>query len=1111
MMFKMTIRGIRGQKRISILMTAVLLLSFLFMTLTSLIASSVQHAGQLQREDLYGRYQLLYAGNLDTANALRQEFPGAEVSMLAGTTDSGQAVGSITERFQEIANLSISDGCLPQDDHEILLVGDEWNGQVGQEIPVVYTYSYARVSFDSESGQLLKTYLLEGLNQDRDNYLSQIEPYWNSYISSGEAEPDLSPEMLRPLAELSPEQQDAAFLKFAYSLPAFSISGSQSTQKSTGAYQGFTAQLEIISGSTILQGPGFGEHVGTKFEGTSFLASVKLYATYVVSGIAESYAKVWDVNGLNMPEAFLGDGGCEQIYQALAAIEAEHPEVRPQPHEAVMLFYEPQGNPADNVTPVLDAYNQKHNAAYELTGVSYEGSIMKAYLTGLDPQTGERVTFDVLGSGQSGYIRMDGQRLYFSIQELSDSDFRLGTLEPVPLEPVTLDGLYQNNTGAIRVNSLAYPPVGDPAQTMERLLSGVLIGMSACASFQLYLQSMRRRKQTINTLMAIGATDGQVVGMLLMEVSVFLAVSALLGILAGMGIARYILPHVMKIPVSVNTGNLLTGLLCSAAAILVGTMLPVGKILRECHGKKRLSKAQKLHSPRKPAKSRSGYRHVWMRHCSANPKQTLLRGAVILLMAATLLLPLFLGHRAYGDYYGTVTNPDRPDYELSLPYAASNRYLQEVCGQMELPYEKLQVYVTAENVLLHCDGLMESSPLLQALRQDPRGSDIFAELPEGGLGASVRIIGADWESELVQRMRQVLPQEISREDFSSGKVCIVLIPRFRQENGSPVPTRITASAAAELQHDRRAGALLELSYLPQFAGVYGEDTSVSGGDVLTLSGWTQTLSGGDHPRLEETLYTAQTEVAAVVHGLPEGIWPISDTDGAGGITILSDPQLAGIVYPKAFTRMSAEQVKYFRVASEMYYPDCYGKTYLQLWRPDGVEDPSAYEKQVIDFAAEFGFDVVKHVVVNQKLLFSARNSGAAYLMMGISLLLITVILLGNLLSAETEEDRKRLGILQAIGMTNGQYLGGQCVQALLSGLSALLLTHLLLLIVACAGLGTMGGGPAMLLCRLRLTLRFYPWRIHVLLCLAYLVLLQLMHLQAALPVLRKEPSENLRS
>ena len=93
-MFYLAWRGFRGQKRMAQLMVAVLLISFLFLTLSSVVASSVRDFQQKQREALYGRHQLLYVGNRDFARSLQEQFPGVEISRIAGKTDGGKTVGS---------------------------------------------------------------------------------------------------------------------------------------------------------------------------------------------------------------------------------------------------------------------------------------------------------------------------------------------------------------------------------------------------------------------------------------------------------------------------------------------------------------------------------------------------------------------------------------------------------------------------------------------------------------------------------------------------------------------------------------------------------------------------------------------------------------------------------------------------------------------------------------------------------------------------------------------------------------------------------------------------------------------------------------------------------
>ena len=179
-----------------------------------------------------------------------------------------------------------------------------------------------------------------------------------------------------------------------------------------------------------------------------------------------------------------------------------------------------------------------------------------------------------------GYIQIEGQRQYFRLSDLENPAFRIPGLDPMPTEPVELTELYQSGTGPLRVNTLSYPPAGDSARVMQLALSGILIGMSACASFQLYLQAMRKRRQKMDTLIAIGASDGQILGLFAIEVSVFLLTAAVIGCLTGMGLAMALVPNVLHAQLYVDVKAMAAGGLCNAAAILVGALLPVASGLK---------------------------------------------------------------------------------------------------------------------------------------------------------------------------------------------------------------------------------------------------------------------------------------------------------------------------------------------------------------------------------------------------------------------------------------------------------------------------------------------------------------------------------------------------
>lgn len=193
-----------------------------------------------------------------------------------------------------------------------------------------------------------------------------------------------------------------------------------------------------------------------------------------------------------------------------------------------------------------------------------------------------------------------------------------------------------------------------------------------------------------------------------------------------------------------------------------------------------------------------------------------------------------------------------------------------------------------------------------------------------------------------------------------------------------------------------------------------------------------------------------------------------------------------------------------------FFIGCYGKTYLALWQGEQGGEVSEDLKKVTDFAAKFDFTVENYALENQKLWESGRNASAVDLMMGLNMLLITVMLLANLMTAEMEADRRRLGVLQAVGMTGGQYVLGQSIQAFLQGLAGLLLTHILVLAVVCAGLLFQGGGIPMLFSRLQLLFQGYHWEAHGLLCIAALVLFWSIQMLVIWPVLRKNTAENIK-
>lgn len=1104
-MLRIVIQGLRGQRKTAALMSLVLVISFFFITVSSMIFSSVQEAQQQERERVYGHFQLLYYGNSDVAQSLARKNPGSRIIQIVGQTGKGQTVATITPELQEYANLDIIQGRLPETRNEILLVGpDTWGCQPGDTVKISYTFHHVAplqtgdaIEVDEEVQYAIVQYILDG----NYGYKRDAKAYWDNEVGNPQnndwAREFLTEEMLKPYDQLTPKQQIKALYFVLEHGPfyrideGFYINDVLRYPKDEMMVDGMQVYMDLAGREVTLISEIFGRYWKMPINQEALLTDSRIDVTYTVCGIAREYKENWGTNGLSMPDAFVTSEGQAVVRSVLDRVEERYPYVLDQSNSSLLLW---KGN--EDYSQFLQSYNALYTSAYRLTGQSAQVHGSRAYLLGIDPAIGKEVAYNVIDD----YVDIGDKRQYFLQGDLSNPNFRLEGLDPLPLEPVTEEQLYNNNTGIIRINSLAHPPVGDSTGVIELLLHGVLIGMSVCSCFQIYLQSLKRRRKKLDTLIAIGATDGQLVRMLLMEVMILLVTSCVLGVGLGCLSGWLVLDNIMNIPQVWQILSLVPTYAFMSGAVLMGVLLPIVKILREQLQKKR----RKVLTLRLYHQRGSGYQSIRLRHSKVNRRQMALRNMIILLLCAILLLPVFLIHRSYDAYRQNVTYADRPEYELQLPYGAAIRYLNEISSEIDIPMERVRSYVTAENVYLHCGDLIQESPILQALASDARGSALFRKLNGGETGFPIRLITNTWDSELIQAVIASTGRKISQEDFEKGRSCILLVPRYRSEQDKPVLSDISAEVLKKTSNDLQLAALLDSSFRKVYAGSWRKDDVLLSLDSVKISGYSQKLR---ETTLVETVNTVEVNVAAAVCHLEEPLWPLTNE---AGITVLCSINMLENVYPDALTRMSGQDSRYFRAASELYYPDCYGKSYVQLW-PDYTQlEAAAIERSLEDLCEKYDFDFIKYRLNNQNMKESAQNSSALQLVFCINMVLITGLLLFNLLREEAEEDRRRLGILQVLGMTDGQYLLGQGIQMAFIGVMSIIVVHILLLLAICAGFLVQGRGISNILLQLKLTLQSFPVLWDLGLSLLYWLVLQIMELCSALPILKKALAENIR-
>lgn len=302
---------------------------------------------------------------------------------------------------------------------------------------------------------------------------------------------------------------------------------------------------------------------------------------------------------------------------------------------------------------------------------------------------------------------------------------------------------------------------------------------------------------------------------------------------------------------------------------------------------------------------------------------------------------------------------------------------------------------------------------------------------------------------------------------------------------------------------------LELSLAGQDRRIYRQDTGLAVGEELKLTGLTQHVSETVTTRAS----TSHVRVAAIIRCFPEiGMYPFSEN--AQSYTILSGQPLITGVYPKASQRMDLQALTRYEVMSRVFYPDCYGKTYLYAYAADGV-DGAALDIALYGFAGGVGAGIDNSRMANNALYQEAFNNELMFLLLGASVALIVLTIYASTVESTLENERKRTGILQSMGVTRRQMTRTQAGLGVWNALLSVLIANIL--VAAVVVLTTAAQSAQVLTLAQTLgamgetTLWRYPWRAHIALCAALLPLSALIYALPMRRIAKCSPVENIRS
>ena len=1094
-MFHLTWKGMLGRKKESSLLLIVLMLSFLLSSALAIILPSTQAEAQLQREKTYGSWQVMLldrsAEDCQTlAELLREQ--GAQCAVLPAAHDSSDEIISVmTPEVMALGSFELLDGRLPEAENEILIVEDQFAlgnlPKVGDSITVRYiwnaTSSIGNVfqhrqtalleeikaaAFEACKAEYLDEYYayIEGLKENMANDLALQSFYRDltEYCISSYSAP-VEPQ------DMTPEQLDISLAHYlAVYAPDRPMRIAETTTVRpilvTGA--DYPLSLACRESKATLNGEAFGEQDGETIVTTHSYDDLSANVPYTVCGILKAYEATWDTGGHALPDAFLSESGRAMLNRNLNLAREQV--------EDLNTGWTPAGNCillrsdrplAELYAAAVEADQSLGNGYYSLytyfagdNGLPYDS----VEFWGWDPVAEEIVIrqgiWEFAEDGTELYIFPDvldenGQPFRFTNEEYNnDFEFPGLTLIPDTYYP-GLEELYQKNDYNIRINTYALPDDSASAAGMTgTVLNTILVLISACAVLVICVVQSKRRAYSIVMLRAIGLQNKQAAVMQLTEALLFLLFSLLLGLPLGyLGASAALRWHYHGSVLAFDWIFLLRSVVFGALALLAGLQIPLLYSLRlPLTGKTAIAVKKE---PKRAALRRGTLTEMERAAARFNRRRCLLARLLCALSLLLTLLTLLLAHFAFDTYRINVERADLPDYVLTATYGMNPRFLAEKLEDYSQPDElgevpsRIDSYLAAEHV--HLAGYTDS-PILSYLNQ------------------TVSIAGMAQDSRLLEKLLEYTG-DIDLEKLLSGEGCILLMPNYRN-------TRDDMLFSSDLVDAYR----------------YASDDTIRPGDILHLSADSHMITESG---VITTVAEADVKVLAVLHEYP-GVWLFESSAQPG--VLVSGQKLISAVYPNAKKRYSPEQAHWDAQSQDMHCPYCHGKTVFQFYASDAEDHTSSYwnlsEQESLDFKSHFR--------ERNELRTVCENQRTLTVLLGAAAVLLVLIILLFILSDMAEQERRRIGVLRALGASKGAIRRTHWLLAMQESLRAVLLANAAyaLILLGCAffetGFHTLS--PAALVTTLTQGLLWqYPWSLHLILSACALVLIALLR---ALPYQR---------
>lgn len=1069
--------GLKGRKKDTILLKVVIILSFIFVVTSTIFQGSIETTKLEQRLDLYGEWHAAYLHGDDEVLdrfKMQKDIDSIGVSTIIGESEKGGVIGTFNEELMEMGRFKLYKGRYPEAQNEIMVELNQMS-DMGLELEVGQKIMLDLVAIDKK--------------WDLTEYVESLKEKYNE-------------EWLRGYT-FTPSD-------------SFHYYGDNLLKQNTHhtvPFEKVGDVLVVVSADYIHVSPRhayISPEIITE-EGAMYSHKLIMKKEFIITGILNTYTDKWDSEGFVAANSFITEEGGREFIDAIynnSLGDFSYHDIKHNIYMTSSLLKEDLYSHIRNRYPDIKVENILYDTLWKVQDFTFKFGKTEEEL--------QRI-YDTIPS-------------YTYIQEGSEVNIEGEGQE---------DNRMELNTSNFRKNRFSYPDISGSAEYILTItIISIIFIATALAIFQIFLTQMRRRSRKIVLLKSIGATNFQIVKIIAYEGFYLVKSGILIGVPTGLVFAGLII-YIMNIfggrniQFHIVPNLLILGIAAGILALFVGMAVPVAYAVKiPLVGT--MSRPPKHKNWKGRTKNndfkRQTFNSINLQYYRQNMGKTLISFGLSLMSIIILISTVLLCYMAFDNYREIVVSNNRPDYAMETYFGEMTTKLarmdEELLGIDGI--KKVEAYKVGRNTLLWYDGIEDNILINEFNKLLPDGiaqrhfssynRDLIGMEPWISDAFYTKYYGIDENSQLFDQFRAKLTVgNIDIEKFKRGDEVVLLIPMYLEKNPYMKDSSFSSEQISiSTTDDNRMAWMLknsgiyDLSYNSGYSSHYMNPGEIKPGDIIYLSADKEKMEGD---RRAISYHTKEVQVGGIINYFPEkGIWPFSNTIAPYAIIGSYDGMEA--IYPNSKLGLLNRSLLEMKSITD-FYPNSYGRT---IWYLDTDSQAVDFilDAKLLTYSNENGYTLYNYKGSNAELYYEALNNAIIIGLLGITAAAIACVIMYNTTVSKLEQDKNRIGILQALGVTKEQFSRMYLKFGMITGISSIIIANILLFIIllltSLGSIRSMNMGIMDCIYYIFVNrLWLYPWYVHIIVCIIYLVVTILIYYLPNKRVTNLYPVENIRS